>query len=72
MTYRADEFSFLHILFYTINAVCSVLMQKISFHFLPFDLATALSIHKNYTMTVVAECLNCLGIVFEVLPPWLS
>lgn len=52
--------------FYTINAVCSFLMWKISFHFPPFDLATALGLHKSYTMTVVAEHLNCLGIGFEI------
>lgn len=60
------SFHFCTSFFYTINAVCSWLLWKISFHFLPFDLATALGIHKNYMMTVVAERLNCLGIGFEI------
>lgn len=60
------SFHFCTYFFYTINAVCSLLMRKISFHFRPFDLARALGIHKNYMMTVVAERLNCLGIGFEI------
>lgn len=43
------------------SAVC-LCKKYISFHFLHFDLATILDVPKNYTMAIVAEHLNYLGI----------
>lgn len=65
--YKADEFSFAQSV--STQSMQSALCQcgnYLSFHFLPFDLATTLDVHKSYMTAVVAERLNCLGVGFVI------